>query len=179
MIVAGIDPSLTNTGIAILHNGQPTTIESTGIGGKSAANWLTRNRRIRATVPRILRKLTTTPDLVVIEGILEHGPMLPGAIDRHALWHALYGALDHQGIPIAVVNPSTLKIWATGKGNAKKPAILAEVRSWFTNHESRIVNHDQADALVLALMGAHHAGDPMPFELKPRHTTGLEAVHWP
>lgn len=179
-VVCGIDPSLTNTGIAILTNGQPTLITSTGIGGHNGADYQTRSRRLRAVLTNILHTIdqhTTTPDLFVIEGILEHGPMLPSAIDRHALWHGLYAALDARNHHPAVINPATLKKWATGRGNAKKPDILATVRQWWPNEI--VMDDDRADALVLAAIGAHHAGDPMPFTPKERHTTGLEAIAWP
>ncbi|ETZ58020.1 hypothetical protein DKM27_24605 [Mycobacterium tuberculosis variant bovis] len=67
--------------------------------------------------------------------------------------------------------------WATGKGNADKRTVLATVRDWWP--ATRIANHDQADALVLAAIGAFHAGDPMPFAVKERHSANLAAVQWP
>ncbi|MEC4838158.1 hypothetical protein R2360_00205 [Mycobacteroides chelonae] len=42
-----------------------------------------------------------------------------------------------------------------------------------------MLNHDIADAAVLALMGAFHLGEAMPFTVKERHYAGLEAAAWP
>ncbi|MGA5467162.1 crossover junction endodeoxyribonuclease RuvC [Mycobacterium sp. NPDC050041] len=178
MIVAGIDPSLTNTGIAVLIDGLPELITSTGIASHRGANHQARSRRIRAVCHRVLERLPLHPDLVVIEGILEHGPMLPSAIDRHQLWGGIYAALDHRGIPTAVINPSTLKVWTTGHGRADKAMMLSTVRGWWPHHTD-ITDHDRADALGLAAIGAYHLGEPMPFRTKDRHRIGLEKVAWP
>ena len=176
MIVCGIDPSLTNTGIAVLTHGQPTLITNTGIGGHDGADYRTRSRRLRAVCSRVLATIPTDIELAIIEGPA-YGQQLPSTHDRAGLWHGLYAALDARGIPIAVCAPRTRAKWATGKGNAQKSDVLHAVRSWWPT--TPIQNHDQADALILATIGAHHHGDPMPFTTKERHTTALEAIAWP
>lgn len=180
-LVIGLDPSLTNTGIAVLRDGQPLTLTSTGLGGHDGASHLDRSRRVRAVcravmteVGRILDRHVI--DLVAIEDVLSHGPMLPSAIDRHGLWHGLLGALDARKLPVVVINPMTAKKWATGSGRADKAMVLTEVRKWWPG---QVRNHDQADAAVHAAIGAFHLGDPMPFPVKARHHAGLEAVAWP
>lgn len=189
MIVAGIDPSLTSCGIAILAAGQPVYLDAIGHPGRDGASYDHRSRRIVSQCRAIIwaladqcpdRNAGVQPrmrlDLAVIEGPA-YGQNLPSNHDRAGLWWGLYSALRAQRIPTAVVNPATRAKWATGHGRASKTDVLAAVRAWWPNHAIR--NHDIADAAVLAAIGAHHAGDPMPFPVKDRHTLALEAISWP
>ncbi|BCP29587.1 crossover junction endodeoxyribonuclease RuvC [Mycobacterium intracellulare] len=180
MIVAGIDPSLTNTGIAILSDGQPLSLRSVGHGTPNGKTYGHRSDRIvslcRAVVDAVVLAEDAKPALAVMEGPA-YGANLPSAHDRAGLFWGLYSTLRARKIPIAVIPPATRAKWATGKGNADKTTVLATVRSWWpTTH---IANHDQADALVLATIGAFHHNDPMPFPIKERHTANLAAVQWP
>ncbi|MBU8819564.1 crossover junction endodeoxyribonuclease RuvC [Mycolicibacterium goodii] len=179
-IVAGIDPSLTSAGVAVLENGRPIRIGRFGFPGHKGASYQTRSRRVRKQVVDVTR-FVGRPDLAVIE---EHPYAIrvsAGEFDRTALWHGIYGQLDAQGIPIVVMNNMTAKVWITGSGSAKKRDIVATVNEWWGNTAlfEPIDCDDIADALGLATIGAFHLGDPMPFEPKPRHTTGLEKVQWP
>lgn len=179
MIVAGIDPSLTNCGIAILQAGQPVYLDTIGHRGRDGASYDNRSDRIVSQARAIITAIhyrKPAPDLAVIEGPA-YGQNLPSNHDRAGLWWGIYSALRAKKIPTAVCAPQTRAKWATGKGNAQKADVLAAVRLWWPNHTIR--NHDIADALALATIGAHHHGDPMPFPTKPRHTTALEAIAWP
>jgi Holliday junction resolvasome RuvABC endonuclease subunit len=175
MIVAGIDPSLTSAGVAILQNGQPIHVSHHGHNG---ASYQMRSRRIRKQVMDVSVQVTRySPDLVVMEEHPYAVRISAGEFDRSGLWHGLYGRFDAYDIPIVVMNNMTAKKWITGRGTAKKADIVEAVESWWPDFP--FVNDDEADALGLAAIGAHHLGDPMPFQVKPRHTTGLEAVQWP
>lgn len=179
MIVAGIDPSLTSAGVAILEDGEPTSAESYGFPGHNGASYQQRSRRIRHQVWNVTRDILRIREYVALVVIEEHPYAVrisAGEFDRSAVWHGIYGQLDAKGIPVVVVNNMTAKKWITGKGNAKKPDIVAAVDSWWPGVAR---NDDEADALGLAAIGAFHLGDPMPFPVKPRHTTGLEKVQWP
>ncbi|PQM51814.1 hypothetical protein C5U48_12875 [Mycolicibacter virginiensis] len=177
MIVAGIDPSLTSTGVAILEHGNPAYLHAVGHGGRDGASYDHRSRRIVSQCRTITGILATwTLDLAVIEGpAYAHANAYTH--DGAGLWWGLYSALRARKIPTAVIAPKTRARWATGNGNADKKAVLAAVRTWWPN--TTIRNHDIADALALATIGAHHHGDPMPFPTKPRHTLALEAIAWP
>jgi Holliday junction resolvasome RuvABC endonuclease subunit len=185
VIIVGLDlSSLTNAGIAVLTDGRPTLLRSVGHGGHNGASHAHRSRRIVSQTRAVMGALSTEVvairqthiDLAVIEDQLEHGPMLPSALDRSALWWGVYSALLARKIPVAVVNPSTLKVWVTGKGNATKATMLTTVRGWYP--DASILN--AADALALATVGAFHLGDPMPFDVvKTRHETALAKVEWP
>lgn len=182
MIVVGIDPSLTNTGIVALHTGTPVVLRSIGHQGRDGATYGERSDRIVSlcrAVMAVLDEITDEhgrPGLAVIEGPA-YGHNLPSAHDRAGLWWGLFSALRAKHTPTAVVAPGTRAKWATGHGRASKAGVLTAVRTWWP--ATLIANHDIADAAVLALMGACRAGDPMPFPAKDRHHTGLEAVHWP
>lgn len=180
MIVAGIDPSLTSTGIAILGDGRPLSLRSIGHGTLSGRSYAHRSDRIvsecRAVIDALILADDAKPALAVIEGPA-YGACNASTHDGSGLWWGLYSTLRARRIPIAVVAPKTRALWATGSGNADKKQILATVRAWWPT--TRIANHDQADAACLAAIGAFHAGDPMPFDVKERHTTNLAAVQWP
>jgi crossover junction endodeoxyribonuclease RuvC len=180
MIVAGIDPSLTSAGVAILTNGTPTHISRHGFPGHNGATYQTRSRRIRKQV-RDITQAVGHPDLAIIE---EHPYAIrisASEFDRSGLWHGIYGALDAKNIPIVVMNNMTAKAWITGTGRATKADIIATINAWWRNTAlfEPIDSDDIADALGLAAIGAHHLGDPLPFPTKPRHTTALENIQWP
>lgn len=189
MIVVGIDPSLTSTGIAILQDGNPIATKTIGHKTRDGSSYAHRSDRIvsqaRAVIDTIQsdiggRNSTTNVawriDLAIIEGpAYAHANAYTH--DGAGLWWGLYSKLRALRIPTAVVAPQTRAKWATGAGNADKKLVLANVRQWWP--DMHIPNHDIADALVLAAIGAHHHGDPLPFEIKGRHTLGLEAVAWP
>lgn len=203
MIVCGLDPSLTSTGIAILRDGIPVTLTSLGHSGRDADTYLMRSRRIvsqtRAVINAIGMAVTpvkglTSPDelilsdwrqidLVVIEGP-SYGSQWGDQWDRAALWWGLYSSLTAKRIPIAVVSPKTRAKWATGKdvegnGNSKKPAVFAAIKEEWTDVRQHIRNDDIADALVMAAMGAAHLGDPLPIQVHQWRVNGLTAVQWP
>lgn len=178
MRVAGLDLSLVRAGIAILQDGRPAKITSVGHASVSGASYEMRSRRMTSQCQSVLRQLDGPPlDLAVIEDQLAHGPMLPSALDRSALWWGVYSALLQKHVPVVVVNPMTLKVWVTGKGTASKTDMLDTVRGWY---RQPVTNHDEADAVGLATVGAYHAGDPLPFTVKDRHTAiATTKITWP
>lgn len=179
MIVAGIDPSLVCTGIAVLVDGQPELITTTGLHGHDADSYRTRSRRVRSVCRAVIAVIAPLhADLVVLEGPA-YGTQLGSAFDRSGLWHGLYAALDAKNTPIAVVAPQTRSRFATGRGKAQKADVLAAVRQWWPHYRHLITNSDCADALVLATIGALKLGEALPFHPKERHYAALEAVAWP
>lgn len=178
MRVAGLDLSLVRAGVAILQDGRPAKITSVGHAGVAGASYEMRSRRVTSQCQSILRLLDGPPlDLAVIEDQLAHGPMLPSSLDRSALWWGVYSALLQKRVPTVVVNPMTLKVWVTGKGTASKTDMLDTVRGWYREPVS---NHDEADAVGLATVGAYHVGDPLPFTPKDYHRAIAEnKIHWP
>lgn len=180
MIVCGIDPSLTATGITILTNGQPTALHKIGYGGRDGASDLDRARRVAALRHEIVAYVRTRkPHLVIIEAPA-YGSILGSTCDRNALWHYLIHEFGVAGPEhYAGIAPKTLKRFITGNGNASKKLVVSEVETWWPEHHRRLHNDNIADAAGLAVMGAAHVGDPTPFELRRVQREALEVVQWP
>lgn len=177
MRIAGVDASLTRTGIAVLDAGQPIALHSIGWGTGDADDDLLRNRRVRALAADVARYIRQhNPDVLAIEKPLTFNPN-GYAYDRFFLVQMIVAQFDIWGTPIVQIHNRKRPIWATGIVGAKKTEVLAEVRSWWPG--VRILNDDIADAATIGLMAGFHYGEPMPFEPKDRHTNGLEGIAWP
>lgn len=187
MSIVGIDPSLRAAGIAVLALSPATTtkliaVAAVGRDGVKGDGYPQRSRRIVAQTRRILAQIPADADLAVIEGP-SYGSQHGAQMDRYALWMGVYSTLQARGVPIAVVAPRTREKWASGSvprgidRKARKARVLAAVREMWPGE--RIRSDDEGDALILASIGAHHLGWPLPFETKERHTTGLQAIEWP
>ena len=185
MIVVGLDPSLTSTGIAVLRDGIPVMLHSLGHKGTDADSYQVRGRRIVSQARAVMAALENSPGAggMVIDLALIEGPSLGSQWgdqwDRAALWWGIYSALAAKKVPIAVVAPKTRAKWATGSGNSDKKAVLAAVRETWQQWRPHIRNDDVGDALVLASMGALYIGDTLPFEPRRSQHEGLKSVHWP
>ncbi len=139
MSVMGIDPSLTSTGMVVLWG--------TGEQWRALTSKRRGVERIRDLAdPLIETAEKTRPDLIAIEGyafgakgralfdLAEFGGVL-----RYNLWLGGHNYID--------VPPSTVKKFATGRGNAKKDEImLAVYKRWGVEFHTS----DEADAYVLA-----------------------------
>jgi crossover junction endodeoxyribonuclease RuvC len=99
------------------------------------------------------------PDLVAIEGTFSR----PGGSDYPL--HALHGNvrqwLHRRGIPYVLVAPKTLKVWATGSGEATKRQVVEKVIAMY----GRLLNinpadDNQADAVALLSMTLAAYGSP-------------------
>ena len=76
------------------------------------------------------------------------------------------------------MTPTARAKYGTGKGNAAKDAVLAAVIRRYPAVD--VTGNDEADALILAAMGARHLG--IPLELSPVPGPCLDAllkVRWP
>jgi Holliday junction resolvasome RuvABC endonuclease subunit len=191
--VVGIDPSLTSSGVAVLVDGQPVHVSHHGYGGTDGASYQSRNRRGR-WMARQIRDAAMShgkPDLAIIEGLPPHIVGV-GVEDRGYLWGKVYEAFDWPEIPIVVINPQNLKVWVTGKGASRESGIskyqrqkrdkrlmIDTIEPWWpdwkftSDPESK---DDECEAAALALIGAFHVGDPIPFVPKPRHM--LTQLDW-
>lgn len=98
-------------------------------------------------------------DLIVIEGPVTHAPsahrskMLGG-------WWATAGRLAPLADdPVLVVPPKTRAKYATGRGGADKPEVLAAVRANYPMFT--VADDNQADAVILTAIGARTMGHPI------------------
>lgn len=83
--------------------------------------------------------------------------------------------LYQRGIPFAIVPPTVMKLFATGRGNASKEDVLiaAVKRSW------QVRNNNEADARWLQAMGDVQYGTADRIVLPTKNEKALLSVRWP
>lgn len=172
MIVVGLDLSLTSTGVARVNGLFLGTASVDRIRPKS-----TGHERLQQIVETCLT-LTGSADLIVVEGP-SYGSASGsqrGHHERAGLWWMVTHALWAADRKVAVASPAAVKTYATGKGNASKDEVLtATVRRFLGVSVS---GNDEADALVLAAMGADHLNEPIT-TMPAGHRKALSKVEWP
>lgn len=190
MIAAGIDPSLTSTGVGVLVDGKLAHAARYGRPGHNGASHLTRINRNRILRTEVFKAAIScgTPDLVIMEDH-PHGIATRTIhdYDRAGLWHMLGEVFVAHKIPIVIVHPTVHKTWVTGAGHASKLDVIEVIDEWYASQLPKPLAawrknenpDDVADALGYATIGAYKLGDPLPFEPKDRHRTGLMLLPWP
>lgn len=167
MIVVAFDLSLTSTGVAH-HDGTTHRITSPANGPGRLAEL--RDAIVAcATVP--------WADLVVIEG--QALGVTRGRGQGHAALAGLHAlvrvALWERELSFIDVPPASLKMVATGRGNASKEDVhdAAIKRLGFAG-----ANRDEAEALWLWVAARAHYGPPV-VDLPATHLRGLTKIPWP
>ncbi len=175
--VYGLDLSLSCTGIAH-SSGTLNTVTS-----KKAAIDAThaqRLHRIGQVAYEVVTDVTATgpgPDLVLIEGP-SYGSNDPGMFDRAHLWWSVYrGVLESvDGDRIIIVSPSTLKKYATGKGNAAKAAVFEAAKDRLSGvWPSFKANDNLSDAAWLCTLGTDLLGAPL-VPMPKTHRVALDSI---
>jgi Holliday junction resolvasome RuvABC endonuclease subunit len=156
--VVGIDPSLTGTGIA--HSTATLTIRGEGDD---------RLRLIHAAVSEWAAGCV----IAVIEDLPTHGM---GAGKTGMAQGVVRLACLEVGTPYALVTPSTLKKFATGKGNATKPDMRMAL---YRRAGVDLRDDNQVDAWWLHQIGLHHLGSPDALPLPKSHLVALDKIIWP
>ncbi|MGW5645045.1 hypothetical protein ACWEV3_40890 [Saccharopolyspora sp. NPDC003752] len=176
--IAGVDLSLVSTGLARVTHGAGRWVADTSTiptKGHRDDTLQQRHDRIRRIGDKV-RDWCRNADLVVVEGP-SHGSRGGSPVDRYGLWWRVVGRLLDAELPVAVVAPTTRAKFAAGKGNADKAAVaVAAARIW---PDAEITGSDEADALVLASIGACLLGLPVLFDLPKYRTDALAAVQRP
>lgn len=168
MIIA-LDTSLTATGLAVLS---PST--------EPDPYWAVRTIRTVAPVAppnptlaqlRRMERITQQLRLAVQElcygvkptyGVIEAPAFSQGngmAHERGGLWWMAYQMLVGHGMPVLVVKPNLRAKYATGNGQAGKDEVLLAASRRYPNVP--MTNNNEADAVVLAAMGARVIGCPV------------------
>ena len=151
--VIGIDPSLGGFAVATGNEDGMVGLEEwrTKPSGKDVSARMARiEKLVRATVALVEG---AAPELVVIEGYSFASSH--GTIAVVELGAVLRARLHEMGLRLVEVPPSTLKKWATGKGNAPKAAMVSAVSRRFDRAFS---TDNQADAYALFELGRQLAG---------------------
>lgn len=182
--MVGLDLSLSSTGIA-LADGQVITHGYSLAKDATVAERIERlthlrDRILTAVMPAGLDSrrgpFASTPPLVVIEGFSFGSPQ--GATEAGGLGWTIRIALTEHQIPFAIVPPSTLKKFATGKGNAGKDDMKLAALQRFDLTFTGTGSGDRCDARWLQEMGLHHLGAPT-VELPAVNVSALAKVTWP
>ena len=170
--VVGLDLSLTGTGVTVINAGVHTALF--GAKGHKSDTLQMRADRLDTLFSQIVNVIPEHA-LVVIEQPA-YASVGGSHHDRSGLWwiivHHLYQFHD-----IAEVPPSTLKKYATGKGNASKDAVLAAVVRRYLDVD--VTDNNVSDSLVLAAMGSRFLGRPLELELPKVNLGAMTAIQWP
>lgn len=160
--VIGLDLSIAATGVA---DGDVTsTLKMKPDDGDA------RLHKIRAAVWQLLAN--SGVDLVVIEDLPTHAKSAGITGMVHGVVREL---LIGFGVPYALVVPSTLKKYATGKGNADKTAMAIAALKRFG---LEFADDNRCDAYWLRAMGMDWLGEPL-VELPALQRASLAVVKWP
>lgn len=173
MIIAGIDPSLTSTGVAVIRS--PERVETSTVTSKppkaGTETVRTRFERMERLAGSIL-DLVESADVVRIESPA-YGMRNAGKVhDRSGLWWWIVGQLEARGVPVVEVSTPSRTMYATGKGNAGKDLVLVTAAA--TYKQAEITGNDVADAVVIAAIVSRLVGQPI--ELRELTQAKLRAM---
>ena len=164
--VVGLDPSLTGLGLATPDG--LSTISSKAAGDTVAA----RVERL-VTMADTVALLIPESSLVVIEGPAYSRQLGAGHHLSAGLWWVLAVELTHRGHDVIEVPPTSLKKFATGKGNATKPDIRMAL---YQRAGLDVRDDNQADAYFLRQVGLHLVGDPDALPLPQTNLVALRGL---
>lgn len=176
--VVGIDLSLTSTGIAVIHSDGSVALQRIQSKGTNADSLETRHLRLRGIAAQVVNTADDEqPDLVVIENPA-YSRVGGSAHDRSGLWWMVTSKLIARGHQVVTVPPSCRPKYATGAGggpNSGKDRVLAAVIRRYP--QADVTGNDEADALILAAMGARHLGHPIDGHLPQTHLNAMNGAH--
>jgi crossover junction endodeoxyribonuclease RuvC len=180
--VAGVDLSLSKTGVALLDHETRWDLKTSRITtkptpkGDTSALWF-RMDTIRSEVVAAVRGSL----LVVMEGP-SFASVGSASKDLMGLWWLTYDALIQHHL-VLVIPPSSLKKWATGKGNAGKPQVAIGIDRAFPKDTFGLdltgCDDNELDAVGLAGMGAQALNLPVPFEITKYRQEALSGLRLP
>jgi crossover junction endodeoxyribonuclease RuvC len=176
--VVGIDPSLTSTGLALVH--LDGTVETRRIQSKGSkeATWAERGGRIRRLATQITDPIVPE-SLVVIESP-SYASVSTSSHDRSGLWWQIFQGLMGWQCQIIPVTPAQRMTYAVGKGGGRgtdKDNILAATIRRYPDID--ITGNDIADAVILAAIGARLIGQPLEASLPQANLKALNKLALP
>jgi Holliday junction resolvasome RuvABC endonuclease subunit len=192
--LVGLDLSITSTGVARLQldaDGQTCgSFVDVVTGGELVADapWYARADRIRCQARLIAGAIlpgvrpAQPPDLIAVEGS-SFGSNHPGASELHGLRWRVYVTLAAAGCQLVEVSPKTLKLYATGNGNASKSLVVQAIRRHYGDRFDVPLRRsdgleDVADAVTLVAMAARAIGHPIDLD-HPHRERAMRSPKWP
>lgn len=157
--VVGLDLSLTSTGVSRKYGTHSIRVKS-----KDCERLIELRKEVLG--------YCITASHVVIEGFSFGSPMQAHNVGGLG-WIVRVGLFE-AGIPYTVVPPSSLKKFATGKGNAKKDEILAAA----VRAGAHVTGNDEADAWWLRQMGLMALAGEADVPRTEYRTEALAKVAW-
>lgn len=127
----------------------------------------------------VICTLCSGADLIVVEAPA-YSSTTGHMHDRSGLWWLVVARLTANRLPVVEVETQRLKMYALGKGGGEgtgKDAVLAAAVRRYPTVE--VTGNDEADALILAAMGARHLGFPIEPTLPETHLRAMTKVAWP
>lgn len=168
VVVVGIDLSLTETGVSCGAHGDPEQA-TFRLPFRDARGPHRLEMILSNLAPHLERRHA---DVAVLEGWGHLQAAALAVIEAHGVvkLHAY-----QQHTPLVLVPPTSMKLFATGKGNATKAqTVLAADR----RHGYPGDNENEAEAWLLRAMGeAHYNREPG--ELTQYELRALSAISWP
>lgn len=156
--VVGIDASLTATGIAYFDG-------TLTIGGSKGDDRLT-------SIRDAVYDICDGARLAVVEDLPVHGH---GAGKTGMAQGVVRLTLLDLCVEYVLVPAATLKVYATGRGNASKPDMRVEL---FKRTGLDLPDDNQVDAYWLRALGLDHLGRPE-VDLPASHRRAFDKLAWP
>lgn len=179
----GVPAAEARTAITVL--GLDLSLTATGAAGNAGGGWATTikpptklrgHERMGHLVSEIFEKYLDGVDVVAVEGP-SYGSQSgqAGHHERAGLWWIVTYRLWQRFTPTVVIPPSSLKKYATGKGNAGKDEMLSACVRRF---DAFTGDNNAADATWLVAATADHFGAPM-IAMPAANRAALDAIVWP
>lgn len=163
--IAGLDLSLTGTGMVILDNGSVMSkkLIKTKPTLKTPLAEIIRLLTIKAEITKELERVN--PDLVLIEGMAFSVRQTTAVMQLAGLNYMVREYLAIKKIPFVIVAPTTLKKFIIGKGVGPKDLMMLEV---YKNFGVSFLDPDTCDAFALAQCGVALKGENRKRLTKPQ-----------
>lgn len=168
MNVVGLDLSTKRIGYAAA-DGELLSIA----GHAGAADPYRRLHELTRELARVIRLRPPRPDLVVVEDYALGAPGRLALVRLGEIGGVTRLRLFELAVPFVLVRPSTVKRFATSRGNATKEDMIAAA---IARGARGSVNDDEADAFHLRRMGRAAVGLEGP--LAAHELDALAAVTW-
>lgn len=147
IVAIGLDVSLRTTGVA---SDVFTGVWSCKITHDARLDWY--RKQLRA----LLDAHDRLPDVVAIEGY-SYASQNTHAHSIGEIGGVIRLVLRDYRVPVVVIPPASMKLYATGKGNADKDRVLSAA----VLHAGRAMSNDEADAWWLRAMALDYYGAPL------------------